>query len=257
MENEIQFDDAVIYIENLEVPEKLEKSREAIEKSLSSLPKDNFEEIGTHYYYLLRVALRRHILFENDIAQEYFRKMLDSFLKQEKEYRKKYSDKKENKEILFIQIGVFYQLMERYFSSLQVIYEKKDFRDAGQKARFQKMSFRKKAHFFRREYLSFLGYKFVEIASGYGTSFFRWGLTSFIFILFFAAIFVFVSEVFSPAIYAENFYDFVHFSTATFTTLGYGDLAPITTLGKLISNIEVFTGYIMLGTFLGMLQQKM
>jgi len=246
--------EAIEFIENFEIPERLNKAKESIKKSLSELKKENFEEIGTHFYYLLRVILRGHILFETDTAKYFYRKMQKNFSLQEKRYKEQL-EKCEHKDIVKIQIDVFYQMMERYFSSLEVIYDKKDFFEARQRAFNEKMRYRKDAQFFRKQYIKYLGYKFMEVSSNYGTSFYRWGVTSLVFILIFASIFALLS-FFSPTLSSSGPYDFIHFSVATFTTLGYGDVAPISILGKIIANIEVFTGFIMLGILIGLVQKK-
>jgi len=248
----MKLQEAIEFIENFEVPDKLKIAGRSIKDSLVKLKEDEYEEIGTHFYYLLRVVLRNHILFEKDIAKYYYRKMVKSFLNQEEVYLEtlKNSDKKE---VARMQMNVFYQLMERYFSSLEVIYDKKDFREAKQRAYLEKVNFRKKAHLFKREYVKYTGYHFLDISSHYGTSFMRWGITSLVFIVIFGALFA----VFKNGIEISHWYDYFYFSATTFTTLGYGDIAPLSISAKILANIEAFSGFIMLGIFIGLIQKKL
>ena len=250
--------DAIRVIEEFEMPEHLLRARESVKKNLQKIPKDHFEEIGTHFYYLLRIILRGPVMFETDTIKYFFKKMVTNFHRQEEQYRADLKDSKK-REIVKIQMDVFYQMAERYFSSLELVFKKKDFSGAQQESFEEKMYFRKAAHLFKRKYLHFAGYKFMEVASNYGTSFPRWGVTSLIFILIFSGLFALIG-MFAPSIAAVSGmiapYDFVHFSVATFTTLGFGDIFPVSTAGKFIANLEVFVGFVMLGILIGMVQKK-
>ncbi|MCT4592106.1 MAG: potassium channel family protein [Candidatus Gracilibacteria bacterium] len=251
----MKIQEAIEFIENFEVPEKLENASKTIKDSLVSLDKDEFEDIATHYYYLLRVVLKSHILFEKDIARYYYRKMTENFRLQEEKYKRAVSKSKQ-KEVIETQLDIFYQMMERYYSSLEVIYDKKDFIEAKERAYREKMNFRKSAYRFSREYMKYLGYEFLAMTSSYGTSFFRWGITSLIFILIFAGLFACLNYFHATAIEVDHWYDYIYFSITTFATLGYGDISPISLAGKILSNIEVSAGYIMLGIFMGLVQKR-
>jgi hypothetical protein len=50
-----------------------------------------------------------------------------------------------------------------------------------------------------------------------------------------------------------TFYDFLYFSIATITTIGYGDIVPTTTSMRLIVGIEAFLGTILLGAMCAVL----
>ena len=250
----MKIQDAISFLEDFEVSQDLTKARDAIKKNLSQLEKDDFENIGTHFYYLLRIILKSHILFETDTAKYFYEKMAKNFAKAEEKYLELLKNSKK-KAIVKIQLEVFYQMMERYFSTLESIYRKRDFFEARKKAFTAKMNYRTQSYFFARKIGLFLWYKFLNLTSNYGTSFYRWAATSLIFILGFAAIFHFL-QIFTPTLSAVVPYDFVHFSVATFTTLGFGDIFAISTIAKFLSNLEVFVGFVMLGVLIGMLQKK-
>lgn len=54
----------------------------------------------------------------------------------------------------------------------------------------------------------------------------------------------------------DSFFSSLYYSTVTFTTLGYGDIYPITHWGQTIVILEVVSGYIVLGLFLFLLSKK-
>ncbi|MGE5343854.1 MAG: ion channel [Candidatus Omnitrophota bacterium] len=56
-----------------------------------------------------------------------------------------------------------------------------------------------------------------------------------------------------PVYFLQSFY----FSVVTFTTLGYGDIAPIDGLGQTIAFVEVMIGLLMMGVFIATLIRKM
>lgn len=247
--------EAIELIEKSEISRDLEKASHNLKESLSQLSKESYEELGVHFYYLLRIMLKGQIFFEKDIARYYYRKMSENFKKQEEKYKEELKNT-EKREVVKMQLDVFYQMMERYFSSLESIYAKKDFLEARQRAFFEKMDYRKRMHKSREEYWKYLGYQFLSAASGYGTSFLRWGLTSLIFIAIFGGFYALLNQFGEQAIIAQNFYDYIYFSATTFTTLGFGDIVPLDTVGKITSNIEACTGFIMLGVFIGLVQKK-
>ena len=84
---------------------------------------------------------------------------------------------------------------------------------------------------------------FYEIISGYGESPLRVFMTTITAILIFSAIFASMPEGLenvegqdiSPT-------DYLYYSVVTFTTLGYGDIVPITVGGKLFTSFISFIG---------------
>lgn len=82
-----------------------------------------------------------------------------------------------------------------------------------------------------------------------------------LFILFFASCFFFLPENFNclnPDVInglksdtiqgiTQEIIGAIYFSVVTFTTLGYGDLVPITSFGRVFVTAEVLIGYLFLG----------
>lgn len=53
-----------------------------------------------------------------------------------------------------------------------------------------------------------------------------------------------------------NFVDAFYFSTITLTTVGYGDISPQTTLGKLFTTVYILIGIAILGSFANLLLKR-
>ena len=49
----------------------------------------------------------------------------------------------------------------------------------------------------------------------------------------------------------------LYFSVVTFTTLGFGDISPISIIGKLYTIAEVLSGYTMFGVLITLVARKM
>lgn len=54
-----------------------------------------------------------------------------------------------------------------------------------------------------------------------------------------------------------DFWDYLYYSVVTFTTLGFGDIVPLTKLARLAVGIEVVMGYIMLGGLISIFANKL
>ncbi len=225
---------------------------------LNALPKYEYRERGICLYYILRIILSTHQHYETTQAQKYYEKMLDCFRAQHRKYGEKRT-KKLHKNTR-TRIDHFYRLMERVFSSLEVLYDQKDFIDAVRRAYEEKMYYRKYSFLFRRQYLHFGEYTFLDITCKYGNSFFRWGLTALSFALFLSGIYYLLDLSSShelKMVTSGNWYDYIYFSIITFTSLGYGDITPTTPLLKFLASFEVFFGFIMLGVFVNLIQKKL
>lgn len=75
--------------------------------------------------------------------------------------------------------------------------------------------------------------------------------------LFFASLYRFMSLVDLTPFFAQNarpqFFDFEYFSFVTLTTVGYGDLSPVTNAGRSAAVFEALTGQIVLVTMVASL----
>ena len=49
----------------------------------------------------------------------------------------------------------------------------------------------------------------------------------------------------------------IYYSVVTLTTLGYGDVVPVSTAAQIVAMIEVVLGYVMLGGLLSIFANKM
>jgi hypothetical protein len=250
----VQIHEAISAIEHVETPTKLQEAREVFEEHLAKVSATDNETRGTYFYYLLRISLRNHVLFETDIDKHFYKELTDCFQMKEKEYKKMHKANPDNK-VLKVQINTFYNLMERYFTTLEISYQQKNFQDAQRRAYLEKMQYRKSSFLFFKKYIHYFLYKLWELSSLYSSSFFRWGMSCVVAIAVYAGIFSLIGGLSHSSLDLE-WYDAVHFSIATFTTLGFGDVFPVTMLSKIISDIEVFNGYLMLGAFMALIQKK-
>ncbi len=249
--------EAVSAIENQELSAHLEEARSVFEDKFEQLDKDDFETRGTYYYYLLRISLQRHVLYETRSEKHLYDMMLEYFEKQEQQYLDQWKSNSKDP-ILKHQAQAFYQIMERHFTTLETSYRRKEFRDAYKKVHLQKMEYRKRFYKFESKWGRFLAYRIWELSSLYSLSFFRWGMSCLFAVTLYAALFLIAGGLtHSNAITGIHWYDALHFSIATFTTLGFGDVFPATIPAKIIADIEVFNGYLMLGAFMAFVQKRL
>lgn len=252
--------DAIELIENREAKEKFMPAEKTFWRRLSELPDHAYEEKGAIYYYLLRTVLKEARLFEGEKLRNLYDKMRDNFRAQGDMYRKKLKERKGDKLVL-LQYHAFLKLTERYFFSLELIYRKKDWVESVSRAHEEKMNYRKKVTIFEKRYFEWLFYKFLEVSSKYGESFWRWGVTTIVTIFVFGLIFWGVDSVQTGGELVGKINggidDYFYFSVVTFTTLGYGDLTPVTDFQKILVGLEAVSGYLMLGSFMALLQRKM
>lgn len=253
--------EAMHFIEGREADERFAEARGALKQRLGET--DEYEEKGTCYYYLLRLMLREHLLFENKEARENYQKMRDNFVAAEKDYKKSFAQSKDKNEKRSFrsQIEAFYQLIESYFVVLEKIYLKKGFLDANERVYVDKMHFRKRFAFFSGRHFAHLGHFFLDKTSHYGHSLGRWGITVALFISVFAAIFgmldyISPTSMFTHYEYNGSLFDYFYFSVVTFTTLGYGDIVPVTLIEKLVVGFEVLLGFTMLGIFINLIKKR-
>ncbi len=252
--------EAMHFIEGREADDRFADARRALEKQLEET-KEN-EEQGTCNYYLLRLMLREHLLFENKEARDLYQRVRGNFLKAEREYKQEFFKMKRGEEKMTFrsQIEAFYRLVDSYFVVLEKIYQKKGFIEAGEQAYEDKMHFRKRFAFFSGRHFAHLGHFFLDKTSRYGHSLGRWGFTVLLFISAFAGIFALLDKTSATSMF-ENYtassgiFDYFYFSIVTFTTLGYGDIVPITIAEKLVVGVEVLLGFTMLGIFINLIKR--
>lgn len=82
---------------------------------------------------------------------------------------------------------------------------------------------------------------------GYGVKPHRIGFSALIVMLGFAMIYNWLGNEISSNIDLKSFIDYFYFSMITFTTLGYGDVYPKTTLLRILCGTEAFLGAFMMG----------
>lgn len=88
----------------------------------------------------------------------------------------------------------------------------------------------------------------LRISSDYGRSFTRYTAWVLAFLLFYALAYFFLID--------KPFIDCLYFSIATFATVGYGDILPVTVLEKLLVMSEIGIGYLMGGLLVGILAKR-
>ena len=92
------------------------------------------------------------------------------------------------------------------------------------------------------------------VTSDCGRSFVRWGACIFLLVSLFAVLFTFVSVDYGDNPTAMSP---LYFSVVTLTTLGYGDVYPVSKVAQMLAMIEVVIGYVMLGGLLSIFANKM
>lgn len=98
-----------------------------------------------------------------------------------------------------------------------------------------------------------------SISSDCGRSIWRWVLCSLILALSFAAVFHLLGEQhfhFQSKI-SFNWFTEIYYSIVTFTTLGFGDITPISIWAMVFVTAEVIIGYLMLGGLIAILASKL
>jgi hypothetical protein len=251
----MDFQDAIRKIEERGDFNRFAEVKPIFENRLAELKPGDHTERGLCYYYLLVSYLKAHLVHETQESIEFYDKMEESFLKQEIIYRENH------KKFSWSEIKDFFRLMERCYGSLEFLYLNHDFQTRRRLAYQQKMRFRKDAYFFNRESWRWLEYKFLEITCNYGTSLVRWATTTVLFSIIMAfAFFVndqFVDDSLRTIVDNAHWFDYFYFSMINLTTVGFGDITPLSLTGRILSVAEAFFGFLMLGIFIGLIQKKL
>lgn len=252
----MDFQDAIRKIEERGDFNRYAEVKPVFEEQLKSLKPTDHTERGLCYYYLLVSYLKAQLVHETEESIDFFERMDRHFLAQEKIYLT------ESNKFTKGEIQDFYRLMERCYNSLEFLYKKHDFKESRNVAYKREMSFRKNAYRFNKKYWNFLEYKFLEVTCLYGTSISRWALTVAVFILAMSLGYMvidnyFVAEAHRMLETGAHWFDYFYFSIIILTTVGLGDIVPMSMEGKMLVAGEAFFGFVMLGVFVGMMQKKL
>lgn len=251
----MDFKEAINIIEQRGDFNQYAKLRTVFEDKLQELDRSDYTERGLCYYYLLVSLLKAHLVYDTEECREFYTRMDIEFQKQEEKY------KEERARFSGMEIADFYHLMERCYSSLEIVYEKKDFAESRKKSYERKMIFRKNAYWFEKKYGSWLEYELLQLTCLYGDSFVRWGITALAFSFVVAFLYFLIDLPVAEqhkmvSSLGGHWFDYIYFSIITLTSLGFGDFVPVTLAGKILTSIEAFFGFVMLGIFITLIQKK-
>jgi len=107
--------------------------------------------------------------------------------------------------------------------------------------------FKDKSWYFKIIYLIWL------VTSDCGRSLLRWCLMISVLAVVFAWLYSFVDMSFGDN---NSWSTRLYFSVVTLTTLGYGDIVPLSPAARVVAMLEVMTGYLMLGGLLSIFSNK-
>jgi hypothetical protein len=252
----MDFQEAIRKIEERGDFNRYAEVKPIFENRLAELKDGDYTERGLCYYYLLVSYMKGNLVHETQEAIEFYDKMEAAFMKQEDVYRK------EHKKFSWSEIKDFFRLMERCYGSLEFLYKQHNFQARRRHAYKHKMRFRKDAYFFNKKFWHWLEYKFLEITCNYGTSLVRWATTTFAFSILMAVAFfindhLIPDEALRTIVDDAHWFDYFYFSMINLTTVGFGDITPLSVSGKILSIFEAFFGFLMLGIFIGLIQKKL
>ncbi|MGC1120641.1 MAG: pentapeptide repeat-containing protein [Candidatus Methanofastidiosia archaeon] len=150
------------------------------------------------------------------------------------------------------------------FSTLETIYRnlKQNTQSHGDYARagefyYREMEMRRESATRTRERVGLEAYKHL---AGYGERYWNTAVVSasivFIFAFLYGALDCLHYSIENPSL-QQKIIDVIYFSFVTFTTLGLGDIAPATTLGKVLICVEAVIGAFMIAVFVVVFVRKM
>lgn len=250
----MEFQDAIRKIEERGDFNRFAEVKPIFEDRLNELKPGDYTERGLCYYYLLVSYMKAQLVHETEESIDFYTNMDEMFVKQKEVYQK------EKDRFSWSEMADFFRLMDRCYNSIEYLYGKHDFKQRKLMAYRRKMDFKRDGFLFERNYSRFFEYKFLEITSHYGTSLWRWATTTLCFAVVMAGLHGIV-DAFSPSELqtvppGSGWLNYLYFSVITLTTVGFGDVVPITTAAKFLSTVEAFVGFIMLGIFIGLIQNK-
>jgi len=221
---------------------------------LKTLKPENHLERGLVHYYSLLGYLKGQLVHET-------KECIEAYSRMDACFQKAAQDLKARKDLSWDEEADFYHLMKRCYGSLAYLYRNHDFKSRESASVRRRMQFKKAEAKFRRHYLTYFKLWIFEFTSDYGTSFSRWANVTLMFLILTAFLHMGLDEMVPPEVrmIPENahFIDYFYFSTITLTTVGFGDITPIHPIAKLLTSIQAFTGFIMLGLFMSFLQKRL
>ncbi len=250
-------------------PEALEKAESTLVKKIALMTPEAYEDRGTAYYYLIRIRLSRSTPLDDEKLVSFLDEMTKNFQEHEKIMKKSLKDKKDllPSRVKELQLGAFYKLVESRLLKIEEEFDQKGFFDRLTQTYQEKMLFRQHRFFFQKKYGRWFLYWLWKTTSRYGESFAHWGLTNLVVVFGFAILFYFIGQYFSSPshemiriggeVRPAGVFNYFYYSVVTFTTLGYGDITPISLLEKVVGSLEVMIGYVMLGVFLTILHKRL
>ena len=251
----MKFQEAIQKIEERGDFNRFIEVKSIFEERLAQLKPNDHAERGLCYYYLLVAYLKGKLVHETEECVHFFRKMDKAFAQQANEYL--YGSHK----YAWSEVVDFYRLMERCYGSLEFLYLQHDFSDRHLETYRRKMGYRKDAAFFKRNYVRFFEYKFLEVTAYYGTSIWRWSLTTLVFSILVAFGHMFIDSNLPLELRTipdpVHWFDYFYFSVVTITTVGFGDITPVSTIAKILTMTEAFFGFVMLSIFVGLITKKL
>lgn len=97
-----------------------------------------------------------------------------------------------------------------------------------------------------------------KVTSNCGRSWVRWALWSCFLAIGFGAVYYSMGESAFHSLHLPwSFWTAVYYSVITFTTLGFGDITPTTSIAALAVTLEVIAGYVMLGGLVALIALRM
>lgn len=97
-------------------------------------------------------------------------------------------------------------------------------------------------------------YHVWSMTSDCGRSMTRWSTCTFVIASLFAALFKLVELDYGQS---PTWYSPFYFSVVTLTSLGFGDVVPVSVPAQMLVTLEVFVGYLMLGGVISILSNKL
>lgn len=251
----MNFQDAIRKIEERGDYNQYAELKPIFEARLKQLKEDDCTEVGLCYYYLLIAYLKAHLSHETEEAAEFYEKMDSAFSKQLGSYLK------EDRKAHMGELKDFFKLMEKCYSALELLYIRKNFNTRELQAYNRKMEYRKYSYRYTHRFFKWLEYQVLDITCQFGISIARWSAT----VVCYAIVMAFIYFLTDQAVAEElriikseggHWFDYIYFSFVCLTTVGFGDILPFWWLPKFLAAFEAFTGYMMLGIFIVLIQKR-